>query len=565
MKRFVFTEMLLMSGREHKARRVRFDPRLTVIKGTNETGKSCLMKSIYLTFGAASPLIPARWKDADPRSAMKFEVDGEGFRILKDGGNYTLFDSRDKKIQTFTSVTKGLAPCFAKLFGFHLRLQLRDGGESQATPAFLFLPFYIDQDKSWVTQWASFERLKQFGNTHLQDMVEYHTGVRPNDYYTAKSALVAARSELKPLEERRAILDKVLQDLENKLQHVSFDVSLEQYGKEIERLLVQCDQLQGQEDELKRELVALHNRRIALTSQAAIARRAAGELAKDYEYAVADAQHEIECPICGAMYENSFQERFAVADDEDKCRELIIDIDEEVAEVDGKIGLLQKQYTTKSSERAKLGEILQAKQGKVTLQELLENEGQKEARRLLQKQVAEISRQVGEVDARIRSAQDRMKKATNVERKKEIMAEYQSCLRKYLFALDVHDMPPSIYKRVDAKMPGTGSARPRALLAYYFSILQTINKFSTSTVCPIVIDSPKQQDPDDVNWRSILTLIRDEQPKDTQMVVALVEEGDIKLPGTAVELTEKRSLMLESEYDSVAAEMRPLLDASMRD
>ena len=49
---------------------------------------------------------------------------------------------------------------------------------------------------------------------------------------------------------------------------------------------------------------------------------------------------------------------------------------------------------------------------------------------------------------------------------------------------------------MDITISETGSALPRALLAYYFTFLKIMNIYSTSTFCPIIIDSPNQQEQD---------------------------------------------------------------------
>jgi hypothetical protein len=56
--------------------------------------------------------------------------------------------------------------------------------------------------------------------------------------------------------------------------------------------------------------------------------------------------------------------------------------------------------------------------------------------------------------------------------------------------LDVLTMSEKSYKKITSKIAETGSGNPRALLAYYFSILEVMKEFSTSMFCPIVIDSP---------------------------------------------------------------------------
>lgn len=52
MKSLRFQKLYLCSELEKSARLVKFDSKTTVVLGENDTGKSCLIKSIYAAFGA---------------------------------------------------------------------------------------------------------------------------------------------------------------------------------------------------------------------------------------------------------------------------------------------------------------------------------------------------------------------------------------------------------------------------------------------------------------------------------------------------------------------------------
>ena len=58
--------------------------------------------------------------------------------------------------------------------------------------------------------------------------------------------------------------------------------------------------------------------------------------------------------------------------------------------------------------------------------------------------------------------------------------------------LGVSELSVDDVKGVHSKVKESGSDLPRVLLAFYFAILRTIEKYSTSTFCPIILDSPKQ-------------------------------------------------------------------------
>jgi hypothetical protein len=137
-------------------------------------------------------------------------------------------------------------------------------------------------------------------------------------------------------------------------------------------------------------------------------------------------------------------------------------------------------------------------------------------------------------------------------------------MRAFLHELHVHNLSPKTYTRVYADIKETGSDLPRALLAYYFSILHLIGEHGSSAFCPIVIDAPHQQDQDRANSEKMLTFLRDNRPKDSQLILGLVDTFGVKLPGRAITLRTKDSLLEEDAFDEVMATVRPMLDTSMQ-
>lgn len=149
MKKLLFKEIHICSRNEKKAKKVIFDPRRTLIYGKNDTGKSSLLKTIYSTFGAKPSKVNNNWKELNPVSFVRFSVDGVNYSILKDDKVYAVFDSRDEIIKLCYSVTNELRPFLADLLNFRIKLPDTSNEIITPPPAFIFLPFYIDQDTGW--------------------------------------------------------------------------------------------------------------------------------------------------------------------------------------------------------------------------------------------------------------------------------------------------------------------------------------------------------------------------------------------------------------------------------
>ena len=561
MKKFILTELLLVSPKEKTARRLKFDKKLTVIQGQNDTGKSSVIKSIYHTFGATPPNVHSTWEAIKVIALARFTLDGTSYAILRDGTSHTIFDENDKVLDTFNSVTKGLGPYFANLFNFHLPLSTRDS-ETQATPAFLFLPFYIDQDNSWTNNWNSFANLSQFANWR-NDVVNFHAGVRPSEYYITKSKLSSVQFDSNDLEAKRRTTTDFLKRVEKKLSFANFNIDIEAYKKEITGLLDDCNSIRSKQQKLRRTISDLLNQRHLILSQIELTKMTAEELGNDLKFANEKLGDAVECPTCGAGYDNSFAERFAIAEDEDRCRELIRDLESELAATNEKLVEVEKKSTPLKEELDGLNRHLNKKRGQVRLKDLIENEGKREVRQLLEKDIDGLSVKIGKLEIEADGYRNEMKRYDDRKKKKEIKEFYLSRMSKHLRTLKVLKLEEKTYSKLNCKIKETGSDLPRGLLAYYFAFLQTVNKYSTCAFCPIVIDSPKQQDQDQGNYKKIINFLVDNQPEDSQMIIGLVDTADIDLPGKKISFNVKYHALKKSQYKRAIAEVRNLLDARL--
>jgi hypothetical protein len=175
-------QLTILSIPEKSAKTVTFHPQRNLITGENDVGKSSIIKSIYHSLGADVHFDNA-WKKADSISLLTFSYNNKDYKILRTRDHFGLFDLHGNLLKSFDSIIKGLSPYFAKLFSN--KLQLKQSQASQrisASPAVQFLPFYIDQDKSWSKPWDSFEGLGVF-RSFKRDLINFVTGIRPNEYY----------------------------------------------------------------------------------------------------------------------------------------------------------------------------------------------------------------------------------------------------------------------------------------------------------------------------------------------------------------------------------------------
>lgn len=560
MKKFTLKEIHLLSLSERKAKSVEFGAKKNVIIGTNSTGKSCLIKSIYRTFGAVPKKLHPNWINAEVSSLVRFVLDKEEFSMLKFGSAYGFFDKEDKLIESFKSVTKDLAPFIAERLNFKIRISNRQGEASILPPAYYFLPFYIDQDSSWESNWSSFEKLGQFGNWRTP-IVEYHTGIKGNEYYETKLEIDKIKREIKEYDDELKVLKKVVKDLKEKLKQTEFNIDMEVFKAEVQQLITECELINKKQNQYRAKILDLSNQKIIVQNQINITKKTLNEIQKDYQFATIILEGEpVECPTCGTVHENSFADRLSIANDEERCFELLQELNNELNVVNYKIKKEQNKLSVTKDELDSLNRILETKKGKIKLQDVIESQGRSEMKMMFETEINKLNEVLVRRVLKEKDLKKKLKILISKEKREEIVGFYNSLMKKYLIELEVLSLKEKSYNKITANINESGSALPRALTAYYYAILNTMKRYSSSVFSPIIIDSPNQQGQDPINLPKIIRFIDQNQPKESQLILGLEDFSGVKINGKIIELKDKFSLLNKKSFEKNYEYFKPFIN-----
>ncbi|WP_370409238.1 AAA family ATPase [Tenacibaculum dicentrarchi] len=557
MKKLFILEILLLSQKERKAKKVEFDRHRTLIYGKNHTGKSSLMKSIYWAFGA-EPLFNTKFKNANVSVLVKFELNDEKFQILRDGKRFSIYDTNSNLLGIFNSVTKELGPFLSNLFNFKPLFQTQKSGFITPPPAYLILPFYVDQDESWSKSWSSFRSLQQVKDYRNQ-CINYHSGIRPNKYYETKKELDIYLKVIEETDKEQKLTGKILDDVKSKLSQTQFNININDFKEEITQLLTELEKIKKKEEILKSDLLDLYHLKASYDTQINIVKQAILESHKDLQFASDKLPKVIGCPTCGAEYENSFSERFEIAQDEQKSKDLLIELNKEAKEINDKIIFETDRLSTTSTEALRIDKILEEKKGDLKLKDVIESSGKNQIKSIFTERYSKLEKTLVENIIEKEKLEKKLKELDSRKRRKEIVDFYKTTMTSFLKKLDIHSLTEDEYKSITTKIEikETGSSRPRALIAYYFTFFHLMKKYSSSTYFPLIVDSPNQQDQDVENIDKIMTFIQGNQPKETQLILGLAETYGVDFKCKTITLTEKHSLLQKDEYDNVYEEMIP--------
>lgn len=550
-----FKNLFLLSTVEKRALHVPLHPQKLLIQGGNGFGKSVIMKSLYEALGATPNKIDARWKDANVASCLEFEFEDATWFSVKSHGIFSLFDDKGNRRFWGQRLVKDWGPKLAEFFGFKLEMVDKSGETLTPPPAYLFAPFYIDQDGSWDKTWVSFRRdfyLPQSAGT----LADYHSGIRPDGYYAAKADLTKEKIVLSSLETAVETLRQAMIQIEE-IEGTTPTYDLQEFASECDDLVAESERLLVLQAQHRRAISDLHEEVHLVRTEAALLRNALNEMRGEFDLA-ASLPRQVECPTCGYEYQNSLADRFALIEDEGILSKALIESQSKLERLIKRERAERGKLDAIGASLVRVEKILETQKQSLSFNDVLVAAGKTEAAKLLR---VSLNEKVLAADASRNSAESlsaSMNQFTDKKRTSEIRKFYRTLLSIYSQKLDVHLDNPEKQSIVSIGV-SRGSEGPRALLAYYYAFLHTKTKFTTSVRFPVVIDSPNQQGQDNVHLPQMLHFIFDHVPADMQTIVATEDASEFELEGVAIATygEAKRQVLREKEFDRVKAIFDP--------
>ena len=458
MKNLKLRRLLLLSRIEGKARQEKFDDSTTVIRGKNDTGKSHLIKSIYGAFGADASVVNEKWSKASVATMLEFCVDGAVHSILRFDDQFALFDAADNLLWTGTSLVKEVGPKVAELLDFTIQLTTKSNALVVPPPQFCFLPFYQDQDRGWDDSWSSFKSLAMIPH-FKKSILEYHTGIRPREYYSAQAQRADAQREQNELKAERRALDRATARLRNGRSPVTVTFSPELFGNQIEQLLAELNELRAIFEGVKHRISELQSRRAVLVEEIEIARVALTELDADVKFTQNLADAQVVCPTCNTVHENDFANRFSLISDADACRGFLASARYSLVEVEADVARQMQSLRAYDDRIGRIDALLEEKRGEVKLRDMLQDESERIVDATIAKERAVIDGGIVEWQIKENEAVKLMKAHSSAKRKTEILAFYAKKLSAFAVELGV-TFGAATKKSISPKINETGSYGP---------------------------------------------------------------------------------------------------------
>ncbi|PQJ45570.1 AAA family ATPase [Vibrio campbellii] len=542
MKSIYFKSVYILSLRDKKGFYFEFSPNVNIISGKNDTGKSSLIKSLYHTLGADIRL-DKKWKSDNFISKVIIHVKNRDYAFIRHNKRISIFDITEGQRHLVTSNSRSdIAEIVRDIFDFNLELVVKKTAiQAQAHPASLYLPFYIDQDNGWGKVLDSFTNLAMYTDWQ-KNILHFHAGVKPKEYYKLQGEMNLINLDLDEILATLKALEAAKKRFEASFGRVLFDVDVEYYEVLLERFLSKCQNLHQEETEYRIKLIELLSHRDEIVSEIEECKRQ-----------LEDNDVDSLSPSAG------LDTKYTVLANREKLLQVIPELYENKSIYDEKIVNIKEELRNAQKLSSELKAMLQEVKEELTLQDIIKSQASKQVEFTFDEQIKELHEKMGQLNATKNTLTEKISEFTDKKRTQEINDMFKESLKYAQTELGIQDpVLGTILQYGNITKSETGSRGPRAILAYHYALLKTIEEKSTIPMLPVVIDSPKQQDPDKNTTKKLFDLCIDGLSDKNQLIIGSVSFERDTDEFQTLTMTDKYSLLKSNLYDEVYEQIMPL-------
>ena len=558
MKNLYFKQLLVLSNTQKSGNQFKFSERYNLITADdNSVGKSTLVKLLFWVFGT-EPELDKTWINTDTKVLLDFEIDGQGYTIIRDKSIF--YFKENKVIQKYTKVSGDFSEKIAKIMNFQVLLTDRSEEEKPVIPppAYYFLPFYIDQQKSWTVAWNGFNKLEQF-SSWKQNIVKYHVGLLTPKHFELEQEKYEKTKEIKILKEEVEKIGYALNIISDHVPQNAIAIDEQKFEIMTNEIKKELFQLANDEEKYLNELAVAMSDKAFLEHQKITAEKLMKELDADYKFSVENIENDkLECPLCGTFHENSIINRASILVDKQQSMSQLKSINDNLETLNEKIETLKQKSTNIKNKINELNSKYNVEQDntKINLNEVIENFAYKSINQNINETKKEKLSIIVDRETEKKAINKEQKNLIKKEDIEKINNSFVELLNVYIKFLNAEGINLS-----DVKTPldynkltdGGAAENTRGMLAYYLAIFSLIDIYGNEVKAPLIIDTPNQHEQATKNYEKIFNLVMTKTNKDKQIIIcAMNNEHLAEYANEANIITlESNKLLDKSKYDKI--------------
>jgi len=583
MPNLKFKRLLILSNSTKTANQFEFSETLNLITAIdNSVGKSTLVKLLFWGIGC-EPTLDTNWGTTDSKTIVEFIVDTTLYTVKRYKNNISL-KIDEGEFLNYEKITGEYSKKLAEILEFKALLPNRSSGLMEVPPpAFYFLPFYIDQKRSWSKAWDNFEKLEQFSNWR-STIVKYHVGLLTPKHFELENDKAEKKDSKKIVEAEIEKIETTLEMVNDYIPQINNTITeAKEFEILTEEIKVDLRKLQEEQEKVLSQVTIFNGDRVYLEQQQVITEKIISELDKDYKFTIENIEEdEVECPLCGIVHENSIINRTSIMTDKSQAENQLESILIELEKINSKLTKANIKLTNaresinQINEKYIINEELPIVKGSednsekiietknINFNQIIENIAGNSIRKNVLKDKVQKVNSVDTFKKEIKGINKEQKELITPEDIEEINNSFSSIFSDYIELLDAEAVnisdisSPLDYNKVIKE--GGAAEGSRAILAYYLSVFTMVEKYGNEVKSALVIDTPNQQEQSDTNYEKIVNLLTNKTSKKTQVLLCAMENEHLeqfRKKAKIITLTKER-LMLESKYDDVKREFESL-------
>ncbi|MCH5051292.1 hypothetical protein I1A36_13105 [Pectobacterium aquaticum] len=566
MRSLKFQRLVLISDSKRLANQFTFPKRLNLITGEdNSIGKSTLAKSLLWSLGC-DPVIDEEWKSNDIKSILYFTINNKEYFSCR-GSHSIILGAIGGEAKKYTHITGDFSKDLSDLVNFKMKLPNRsDGVLETPPPAYYFLPFYIDQIKSWSSPWDSFENLGQYSNWK-KPLIKYFTGYLKSEHFDIEENIYEYNEVKKESEEKIEKLQSAVEVIVDNSADLPIALNNEAFSRIQEEINTELHELIDYQTRLYDAQATITSNIYDLERQYELATSSANELEEDYKFAVESIPTDnLECPLCGTLHDNSLPNRALLLSEKDSLLDEANSIASKISEFKSSLAELNEDalFATNEIERINKKYITDDNASdKGIIAQVIDTISTENVSRNIQVKIDNEDLKIRKANSSITDLRKDQRKLLSTKDKEELNSSFMSKLLGNIEALGSTGInlskvkSPTDYKQL---LGGGAAEAARGLLAYQLSVLQQIHGANTCIVPPFVIDTPNQQEQAGHRYETVIKELMHSVPQDYQIILCAMENdalNEFKHDANVIKLNSDK-LLNGLQYDSLRAEYKDI-------
>lgn len=543
----IFNQFTILSPLKKKAFNCQFTDKLNLIIGIKDSGKSTIARAIFYTLGCDVKDFDFIEKFPDNIYILDLTLSGRKYTVirkkLKDGSGknfYKVVIENDKSNVFYN--TKIFKDFLNDILNINIVVKDKTYSDTKLYPNHIFLPFYTDQDNSWQKYLSSTFNGINFIENHKTILLEYFTGMRPNEYYSLhlqKQDLVNQIDEIKALIKSKNII------IQENIEHIKIveNVDIDAFKEQYNYFIKVYNNILNSEHLLKTET----NNSIYKKNSYQQALNTLNNSITTY----IDSEINEKCPNCHQIVYKDMEDNYKyylikenLIKEREKIQMELQKIEEELSGNISRINSLKEEHLSIKNKLDALPDL-------VDLQDRADSYALSQVNERLVAEIVKLETERGKREGEL----DEVEKSLRNLNKIDIAKPYRQLMIEAFSELDV----PFEYKTYftsnleSVKIELSGATKVQAFIAQYIVIYELITMNEKVTKIPMVIDTFLKDDLNDEELRKTAKFIS-KHLENKHQAFLFISNNSQTLDAIAeykfskIELNEKSNI-LNQDYD----------------